>query len=116
MKSKSPWEEKSGVRILRLYKTDLLSGWPRVVVLDLSAKQFNEFHENPLAFGKKYDVYPEQPIRWISHVAMPPAGEGIPHAAKGCRWTVVVNHCKISCATAAACPQTVVECKDGSGC
>jgi hypothetical protein len=120
MKRKPPWEEKSGVRVLRFYKSkkhpewsqrvkksDLCPDWPRVVLLDLSAKQFSEFHENPLAFAKKYKLYPEQPILWASHVAMPPQGQGIPRAKKGSRWTVVLNHCKTSVGTSAACPQTV---------
>jgi hypothetical protein len=85
-------------------------------VLDLTAKQFKEFHENPRAFSEKYKLYPEQPIRWFSHVAMPPLGEGIPQAEEGSRWTVVLNHCKASIATSAACAQSVIGCKEGTGC
>jgi len=116
MNPKSPWEEERGVRFLRLYRTDLCPDWPRIVVLDLSAEQFDEFHRNPLTFAENYHLYPEQPIRWSSHVAMPPVGEGIPRAAKGSRWTVVLNHCKASVSTSSACPQSVTGCKDGTGC
>lgn len=126
MKPQPPWENESGVLVLRLYKTEqhpdwskdvnkehLHHDWPRVVVLDLSAEQFKEFHENPLVFSKKYNLYPEQEIRWISHVAMPPIGEGIPQAAEGSRWTALYCHIKASLATVAACPQSIMGCKEG---
>lgn len=109
MDRKPPWEKVRGVQVLRLYRTDLCPEWPRIVVLDLTAEQFKEFHENPLAFAEKYDLYPEQPIRWFSHVAMPAMGEGLPRAAEGSRWIVALNHCKASAATAAACPESVIE-------
>jgi len=118
MKRKPPWEDESGVQVLRLYKSkkhpewpqpvnksDLCPDFPQVVILDLSAKQFEEFRKDPLAFAAKYNLYPEQPIKWISHVAMPPIGEGIPLAAEGSRWIVALTHCHASAATAAACPQ-----------
>ena len=119
MKRNPPWESKSGVKVLRLYKTsahpdwpsavnkaDLHPDWPRILILDLSAKQFKEFNENPLAFAEKYNLYPEQKILWFSHCSKPPVGKGIPRATAQSRWTVVMNHCKTSVGTAAACPQT----------
>ena len=109
MDRKPPWEHVSGVQLLRLYKTDLHPDWPRVVLLDLDEGQFNVFCQNPLGFAKEYHLYPEQPILWMTACAKPPMGKGVPRAAKGSRWTVVVNHCKASIATCAACPQTVDE-------
>jgi len=119
MNRKPPWEDESGVQVLRLYKSkkhpewrqhvnksDLCPDWPQIVVLDLTAEQFEEFHNNPIAFAEEYKLFPEnQKIKWMSHPAMPPTGKGIPQAPEGVRWTVVVNHCHASSATAAACPQ-----------
>jgi len=113
MDRKPPWEKVSGVQLLRLYRTDLCPDLPGIVLLDLTAEQFEQFHKDPLAFAEKYNLYPEQPIRWISHVAMPPIGQGIPQAAEGSRWLVALNHCKASCATSAACPQSIIGCKGG---
>jgi hypothetical protein len=119
MKTKPPWEEESGVRVLRLYKTDvhpdwpqavnktdLCADWPRIVILDLSAEQFSEFDQNPLAFATKYNLYPEQPILWMSHCAKPPLGQGIPHATESSRWIVAITHGHDSISSCAACPQT----------
>ena len=119
MKRKPPWEEESGVQVLRLYrtdahpdwpravnKTDLYPDWPRVVILDLTAEQFREFCQNPLVFAKKYNLYPEQPILWMSPCAKPPLGQGIPRAAELSGWIVAINHGHDSIATCAACPQT----------
>jgi len=119
MDRKSPWENESGVQVLRLYKsdsypdwpqavnkTDLHPDWPRAVMLDLTAEQFSEFDRDPLAFAKEYKLYAEQPISWISPCAKPPCGKGIPQAAESSRWTVVIIHGHLSYATCAACPQT----------
>ena len=124
MKPKPPWEEESGVRILRLYKTDvhpdwpqavnkidLHPDWPRVVILDLTAKQFTDFNQNPLAFAERHHLYPEQKILWFGQCSKPPLGQGIPRATGKSRWTVVINHCKTSVGTSAACPQTTVKVK-----
>ena len=117
MNAESPWQEESGVRILRLYKAevsadwpkkvekgDLCPDWPRIVILDLDADQFKEFEHNPLAFTWKYKLYPEQPLRWISHCAKPPLGEGIPKATEDSRWIVILLHGKPSGGTCCACP------------
>ena len=119
MDRKSPWENESGVQVLRLYKsdsypdwpqavnkTDLHPDWPRAVMLDLTAEQFSEFDRDPLAFAKKYNLYPEQPILWMSQCAKPPIGKGIPRATESSRWTVVFPHTPKSSAACAACPQT----------
>jgi len=119
MKPQPPWEDESGVLVLRLYKSKAYSDWPqdvnknhlhpdwpRVVILDLTAKQFSEFDRDPLAFAKKYNLYPEQPILWMSQCAKPPRGKGIPQATEASRWTVVIPHGPKSCASCAACPQT----------
>jgi len=120
MDRKPPWEKVSGVQLLRLYKTkehpdwpqavnktDLHPDWPRVVLLDLTAGQFEEFHQDPLAFAQKYKLYPpEESISWMSHVAMPPIGKGIPRATDSSRWTVITIHTKQTIMTCAACPQS----------
>jgi hypothetical protein len=105
--------------VLRLYRTDahpdwpqdvnkahLHPDWPQVVLLDLTAEQFKEFDQNPLAFAKKYKLYPEQPISRISPCAKPPVGKGIPHATDSSRWTAVILHTPASIASSAACPQS----------
>ena len=112
-----PWENETGVQILRLYssedhpdwqedvnKSNLHPDWPRIVLLDLSTEELEEFEKDPLAFDRKYKLFPEQPIRWISHCAKPPIGDGIPKAAKHSRWTLVVHHSKPSVATCCASP------------
>ena len=122
MDRKSPWEQESGVQVLRLYRTDahpdwpravnkkdLQPDWPRVVILDLTAEQFSEFDRDPLAFTKKYNLYPEQPVLWMSHCAKPPLGKGIPRAADSSRWTVVLNHGSDSIFTCAACPHSTTK-------
>jgi len=120
MNRKSPWEEESRVKVLRLYRTaqhpnwkrkvnkgDLQSDWPRVVLLDLSAIQFREFKKDPKAFTIKHKIYPEQPIRWMSKkCATPPTGKGIPEATANSRWIVVLEHGIDSMASCAACPKT----------
>jgi hypothetical protein len=123
MKAKSPWEEESGIKMLRLYKSkehpewaqpvhkaDLCPDWPRVVLLDLTAEQFEEFHQDPLAFAEKYKLYPpDESISWISHVALPPIGKGIPRATGSSRWTVATIHNPQTISTCAACPQSAIE-------
>jgi hypothetical protein len=105
---KLAWEERApGVRVLKLYGSELNTDWPRIVMLDLTAERFREFAQDPLAFDKTYRLYPEQPILWISSCAKPPLGEGLPRAVESSRWTVVLVHGHRSCATCAACPQTL---------
>lgn len=125
MKAKSPWEDESGVRVLRFYSSDSRPDWPqavtrddllppcpRVVALDLDEDQFEEFvREGPLEFSRKYNLYPDQEILWMSPCAFPPDGKGIPAAAPGTRWTVVYAHTCESLATSAACPQTTTATK-----
>jgi hypothetical protein len=120
MKRKQPpWENESGVQVLRLYKTGehpdwprdvnkphLHPDWPRVVLLDLTAKQFKEFDQDPLTFAKKYNLYPEQEMLWISQCAKPPTGKGIPRVAESSRWTVAYLHVARSQGCCAACPQS----------
>ena len=101
------WEEPApGVKVLKMWKTDLNPDWPRVLILDLTAERFREFQQDPLGFDKRYKLFPDQPMLWISHCSMPPRGRGIPEATKLSRWTVVVPHTKVSIGTCAACPQT----------
>ena len=120
MKPQPPWEDESGVLVLRLYKTDKHPGWdndvnkdqlhpdwPRIVLMDLSEEQFKEFEKDPLAFDKKHNIFREQPVLWTSCCAKPPIGKGIPRAAKGSRWTVVRAHGSFSIQACAACPQTL---------
>jgi hypothetical protein len=116
-----PWAVESGILVLRLYKTDghpnwnrdvnkdhLQPDWPRIVMMDLDADQFKEFDDDPLEFTWKYNLFPEQPIQWISDCAKPPVGEEIPMAADDSRWVVLVNHGKPSGATCCACPVSTI--------
>jgi hypothetical protein len=123
MKSMTPWEDESGVRVLRLYKSkehpewsqpvnksDLCPDWPRVVLLDLAAEQFEEFHKDALAFAEKYNLFPEdEKISWISHPAMPPSGKDIPCATDGSRWIGVLIHTPQTIAVGAACPSSTAK-------
>jgi hypothetical protein len=96
-----------GVRALRLCgNPDRNHGeehWPRVVILDLTEKQFREFEKNPKKFAEHHKLYPDQPIRWMSHCAKPPLGEGIPQPATS--WTAMIIHGKPSIGVAGAVPQ-----------
>jgi hypothetical protein len=118
MKPKPPWENESGVQVLRLYKTDqhpdwpkdvnkedLHHDWPRIVVLDLTAEQFKEFDQDPLAFANKYNLYPEQPLLALSHCARPPHVKGNPGPPVAANWMVVVVHPSPSMGVCAAAPQ-----------
>jgi hypothetical protein len=101
------WEEPApGVKVLKLWETDLNIDWPRVVILDLTAERFREFEQDPLEFDKRYKLYPDRPILWISHCSKPPRGKGIPKATESSSWTGVIVHGPKSCAVCAACPQT----------
>lgn len=116
-----PWEQEGDVQVLRLYKTDshpdwqqgvnkpdLHPGWPRVLVLDLKAEDFARFDADPLGFAKDYNLFPEQPIVWMSDCAKPPLGEIIPLAAEGSGWTAIIIHGHQSMAVCAACPHELV--------
>ena len=81
--------------------------WPRVVILHLSAEEFLLFDQDPVEYARENDLFPEQPIRWMSGCAKPPVGDGIPQAAEGTSWTVIINHGKPSLATSAAIPDEV---------
>lgn len=123
MKPQPPWEDENGVQVLRLYKSEkhpdwpqdvnkehFYPDWPRVVLLDLTADQFEEFHRDPLAFAGKYKLYPpEESISWMSHVAMPPIGKGIPRATDSSRWTVAIIHTPQTIAICAACPHSTTK-------
>jgi hypothetical protein len=101
------WEEPvPGLRVLKLWESDLNPDWPRVVVLDLTFDHFDKFDQDPLAFAEDHKLYGIQPIMRISHCAKPPHVKGIAKATKLSRWTVVINHTHDSSATCAACPQT----------
>jgi hypothetical protein len=117
-----PWEDEYGVQVLRLYRTKqypdwaqdvnkkhFYPDWPRIVMLDLSAEQFDEFNQKPLAFAKNHNLFPEQPILWMTPCATPPVGEEVPRTADGSRWTVVIIHGPMSMATSAACPQSTTK-------
>jgi hypothetical protein len=101
--SKPKWEERApDIRVLKLYGSELNPDWPRIVVLDLTAERFQEFEQDPLAFDRKYSLYPDQPTLWVTQCAKPPLGQGIPRAAESSRWTVVLVHGKDSCLACAA--------------
>jgi hypothetical protein len=108
MSPKTPkWEESaSGIKILRLYQTDLNPEWPRIVILQLTADRFKEFEHDPLAFDKKHELcYPESPISWISTCAKPPHVKDIPPTPDSACWTVVILKGGMTKATCAAFPQ-----------
>jgi hypothetical protein len=101
------WKELAkGVRVLRLYGSALNPTWPRIIILDLAAEQFQEFEQDPLAFDRKHKLYPDQPTLWVSQCAKPPLGQGIPRWTRSTAWTVVLVHGKDSCLSCASCPQT----------
>jgi len=109
----SQWEETHGLRVLRLCgnPNDHHDGehWPRIAMLDLSAEQFRQFSDDPLRFARIHNLYPEQPIRWIFGSAQLALGEGIPEAAPGARWVVMIHHARPSVAVYTACPQDFEE-------
>lgn len=110
------WENAEGVKVLRICANPELGHagdkhWPRAVLMDLSSEQFNEFQREPLRFAQKHKLYPEQEILWMTDCARPPVGKGIPKAAPGTHWIVVLIHTIRSMATAAACP---VDLRDSS--
>jgi len=113
MKPQPAWEEKSGMRVLRLYGTDLNPDWPQVVLLALTAKQFKEFERDPLAFAEKYKLFPEQPLTALSHCTRPPHVKGIPGPTDQSRWIVAIPHPKSSTGSCAAAPQSIIGCKEG---
>jgi hypothetical protein len=117
-----PWQREGEVQVLRLYKTaqhgdwpqnvnksDLHPDWPRIVVLDLKAEEFAEFDRDPLGFAQNHNLFPEQPIVWMSQCAKPPFGEKVPLPADGSGWTVIIVHGRQSLAACAACPQELME-------
>jgi len=119
MNTNSPWEDESGVKVLRFFDSDLRPDWPKpvkradllipcpeVAVLDLDDGQFQEFAADPFAFSKTYKVFPDHEIKWLSPCSFPPAGKGLPEAAPNTRWTVIYEHTCESTATCMACPQT----------
>ena len=106
------WEESEGITHSKLCgNPDPGHGgddWPRIVVLDLSSEDFEEFDNNPVKFCREHNLFPEQPVLWASGCARPPLGKGIPQPAPDTRWTVTVNHAKVSMATSAAVPQSFI--------
>jgi hypothetical protein len=97
---------RTGGKVLKLYETDLNPDWPRIVLMDLTAKEFEDLHRDPLGFATTNALYPsnESPS-WTSHVAMPPIGKGIPQAADDSNWTAVAIHTKDTIVSFAAVPQ-----------
>lgn len=119
-RKESPWKVVNGVRGLWLYKgpshpnwpqnvnkPDLHPGWPRILVLDLTAREFDEFDDNPLQFANDHELFPDKPIVWISDCARPPFGPEIPLPGEGSRWTVAILQSSGGIAACAAIPQTV---------
>ena len=107
------WEETNGVRIMRICgdagaghgDDDTLEHWPRIAILDLSAKQYDEFCEGALQFTLDYDLFPDQPIQWMCDCVKAPVGKGIPQAGPDARWTVLIWHGRPSVAFCGAGPQ-----------
>jgi hypothetical protein len=103
------WEEVNGLRMMRLCGNpdDGHQGehWPRILVLDLSAEQYDEFQEDPLQFTIEYSLYPEQPIRVMCDCAKLPMGDGIPEPDPDSRWTVIIWHGRPSGALCISGPQ-----------
>lgn len=107
MDAKSPkWEELGpGVKILRLFQTDLNPDWPRIVMLELTADKFKEFENDTLAFDVKYHLVPDSPISWISTCAKPPQVKGIARPPDSASWMVVVFKGGATMASCAAFPK-----------
>jgi hypothetical protein len=100
------WKQPApGVKVLKLYETDLNPKWPRVVILELTAKKFTEFEHDALGFAEEYELFPDQPMIEISPCCKPPVPEGDPPKAGPSGWTVAIVHGKRSLAACAASPR-----------
>lgn len=76
--------------------------WPHVLALHLTGTQYQEFKKDPVAFDKKYDVYPGKPIiRVESYVELTLPADDPP----GDCWTVIMIHGTPSNAGIVACRQ-----------
>lgn len=78
--------------------------WPRVLILHLSAEEFELFDANPLEYARDNNLFPDQPIMWMAACAKPPLGVGIPQAVLGTAWTVTIIHARPSSGACAAVP------------
>lgn len=92
-----------GGKILRLYKTSLNPDYPEIVIMDLPAKTFRQFEDDPIGFDKKNKLFPNR-LRWISSCEKPPRGENGPKPNPNVQWRLVILHCKESIAVCAASP------------
>jgi len=105
------WDEEGDFPVARLCgnpdSDEADEDWPRIAILHLSAEEFVLFTANPIRYLRDHHVFPEQPVEWISDCMRPPLGKGIPQAAPGTGWTVVVNHGKPSIASSSAIPDQV---------
>lgn len=106
----SKWEKVHGMQVLRL--CGIPDGdhdgdhWPRIVILDLSARQYRKFREDPLQFTIDHDLYPEQPIQLMCDCAKLPTGDGVKKPDPDSRWTVIILHGRPSSALCLAGPQS----------
>jgi hypothetical protein len=101
------WEQPAeGIRLMRLYETQLNPSWPLILILQLSADKFTEFENDPLAFEEKYrfKYFPTSPISWMSACAKPPYVKGVAQATNPAFWTVTILKGGVSKAACAAFP------------
>jgi hypothetical protein len=77
--------------------------WPRVLILHLSAEEFELFDANPLEYTRDNNLFPDQPLMWMGACAKPPVGIG-PQAVLGTPWTVTIIHARPSSGACAAVP------------
>lgn len=104
------WEKVQGLRMLRLCgMPDGHPGkdhWPRIVVLDLSAKQFRKFQEDPLKFTIDHELYPDQPIQLLCDCVKLPMGDCVKKPRGDSRWTLIFWHGRPSSSLCMAGPQS----------
>jgi len=101
------WELSKGrVRLLRLRQVDSQAEWPQVVILNLTARQFLQFEKDAVAFAKKHDLYPRQPVTRMSGGVKLAADQESREAVRDTAgWTVVIYHGKTSRGFYVACAQ-----------
>jgi len=113
-----PWETFSGVQFLRLYKKDdndnwpsgtskddLHPGYPQIVLLDLTADQYNDFLKDPKAFANNHNIYPD-PVKRVSDYPKPAKVRRNPGKTGTTSYTVVTVHMRDSTVTYTAGTQT----------
>jgi len=91
-KTPAPKQARADVEItpLKIPATD--PHWPHVVVLDLTAKEYQAFKAAPLAYDKQHKIYPDQPLQTITPCVELPQSAAPAPGDEPERWTVVISH------------------------